>query len=70
MPSIKIKSCSECPDQTEKRVFTGDSFENVFDWLCAPPGKKPRKIGQTETFDPDPKIPSWCPRKPKKKKGK
>ena len=63
MPVIKfeIKDCSECPAHKPERVYTADSFEMVFDWFCR--DKANKKVGQTETFDPNPKIPAWCPRK-------
>ena len=56
---IKIKNCSECPFWTDEKVYTADSFENVFKWICKKAhGKK--IAGYVETFDKVP-IPDWCP---------
>jgi len=58
--AIKIKDCSECPNFQSKRVYTADSFENVFTWKCTPEKRIIRKY--VETFDKVP-IPEWCPLK-------
>jgi hypothetical protein len=36
MPTIKLKiaDCRECPKFDSERVYTGDSWEMVFDWFC------------------------------------
>ena len=54
---MRIKECQECPFSAEKRVYTGDSFENVFKYKCKAVNKE---IGTAETFD---KLipPKWCP---------
>lgn len=59
MKTIKldINDCSECSYFDEERVYTGDSFENVFKWICK---KYKKKIAVVETFDKKPEIPKWC----------
>ena len=63
MPKIQIdiKDCSECPFWKEERVYTADSFEMVFTWMCK---KAHNKIisKYVETFDKV-AIPEWCPAK-------
>jgi hypothetical protein len=61
MPAIAIRDCSECVDRETSRVYTADSFEMVFSWVCSKADKLIAKY--VETFDPNPKIPEWCPRK-------
>lgn len=57
--ALEIESCRECPHLNENRVYTGDSFENVFEWFCKK--KTGKKIaGYVETFDKV-EIPKWCP---------
>lgn len=61
---LKIKDCQECPFFKSQKVYTGDSFENGYDWLCGK--KKDKKIaGFVEWNDPSPKVPDWCPIKVK-----
>ena len=61
MPKIvlDIKNCSGCPHWNEERVYTADSFEMVFKWMCT---KADNRViqGFVETFDKV-KIPDWCP---------
>lgn len=56
---IKIKDCSECPFWTDEKVYTADSFENAYKWICK---KAHGKIiaSYVETFD-SVTIPDWCP---------
>ena len=55
---IKIKDCSECPFWTSERVYTADSFEMVFKWICK---KSHGRIisGYVDTWDKV-AIPDWC----------
>ena len=59
---IDIKNCKQCPYWRSERVYTGDSFELIFDWVCSKAKKKiegyvePRDINSV-------KIPEWCPAK-------
>lgn len=61
---LKINTCIECPFCKRSKVYTGDSFEDVEQWVCQKKGKK--IVGYLETFDKLPKIPEWCPIKVKK----
>lgn len=56
---IEIKDCSECPFYTSERVYTADSFENIFKWICK---KSHNRIisGYVDTWDKV-SIPDWCP---------
>jgi hypothetical protein len=56
---IPITRCDKCLYCTSKRVYTGDSWEQVFDWFCTKDSNSVR-IGQAEHPDYPP-IPSWCP---------
>jgi hypothetical protein len=56
---INIKNCSECPFWESERVYTADSFEMVFKWICK---KSHGRIisGYVDTWDKV-AIPDWCP---------
>jgi hypothetical protein len=56
---IKIKNCRECPFWTEERVYTSDSFEMLFKWICK---KSHNRIisRYVDTWDKV-EIPEWCP---------
>lgn len=56
----QITSCSQCPHQTERRMYTEDSFEFAFDWFCTVGGEEEKIAGYVEAFDKPP-IPDWCP---------
>ena len=56
---VDIKNCSECPFWDSERVYTADSFEMPFKWMC----KKSHKrviSGFVEWHDKVP-VPEWCP---------
>lgn len=54
-----ITRCDQCTYHKDVRVYTGDSWEQVYDWFCR--NTQPnQKIGQQEDRDYPP-IPSWCP---------
>lgn len=61
MPAIAIRDCSECVDLKTERVYTADSFENVFSWLCSKANKVVKQY--LEGNYKNPPIPEWCPRK-------
>lgn len=62
---IEITSCKDCPHHKEKRIYTGDSWEQPYDWFCWK--KEDKKIaGYVEWHDKVP-IPDWCPVKLQKK---
>jgi hypothetical protein len=66
---IDIKRCNECPNFSEERYYSPDSFEAPsFDWYCEKAGH--RKIrGYVEWHEENKiKIPDWCPCKAKKVK--
>ena len=31
---IEIKSCKECPHFKRERMYTSDSWEEVYNWFC------------------------------------
>lgn len=55
---VEIENCSKCPNFQEKRNYTADSFENVFDWFCT---KADKKIKCYVEWNENVKIPEWCP---------
>ena len=69
MPSIQIKDCSECPASETERVYTPDSFENVFKMVCADHDNKVI-APYIEGNDPMPAVPAWCPRQKKPAQGR
>ena len=56
---INVKDCSECPFWIDDRVYTADSFEMVFKWICK---KRHNRIisGYVGLWDKV-AIPDWCP---------
>ena len=61
---IEIKDCSECRHFDDERVYTADSFETPYKWICT---KAKRVIsGFVEWHDEVP-VPEWCPCKIDKK---
>jgi hypothetical protein len=56
--SFKIDSCAKCPNLSDQRHYTGDSWEMVFEWKCK--AKDNKLIGYEEGSD-KPSIPNWCP---------
>jgi len=62
-----MRNCFErkCPYHKSEPINTGDWFENGFvnRWTCRLKGNK--LVGHTETIG-QPKLPSWCPLRPKK----
>lgn len=61
MKALTIVDCRKCPHMREERVYTADSFENVFDVFCTKTKRKNKKCGQWETFDKHAILPKWCP---------
>lgn len=64
---IEIKSCKECPHFKQERYYTGDSWEEAYDWFCKKADNK--KIqGYVEWHEESKiQIPDWCPSKPQQK---
>lgn len=54
-----IKTCKDCENLIYEKVYTGDSFENVFNWVCKEKSKLIQK--NVEGFDVVDRIPKWCP---------
>jgi hypothetical protein len=67
MAYIKIKSCSECGERrVEPDYMSADSFDCQVKWICTAKSKNGRVIARyVDTFDDDPKIPKWCPKRKK-----
>ncbi len=59
--NLKITDCRQCPFSKEKRIYTGDSFENVMDVFCTKTDRSNNKCGGYETFDKHQILPDWCP---------
>ena len=53
-----IHDCSECPAMKAERHYTADSFEMVFDWICA--RSNGAIIATLDWNDSKPSIPEWC----------
>jgi len=60
---VDIKNCSECPHFKEERVYTSDSFEMPFKWMCKKADN--RVISGFVEWNDKIKIPEWCPAKTK-----
>lgn len=60
MPYIKleIKDCTQCPNFSEARHYTGDSFERVMVQTCKKSNK--RIMYHEGCGDKQVAIPSWC----------
>ena len=58
---LEIKNCQQCPNFDRKRIYTADSWEEGYDWLCK--AKHDKVIaGFVEWNEPDTiPIPQWCP---------
>jgi len=59
--SIIIPKCSKCQYFKCDRVYTADSFETAFDWICGFKNQDKKIAGYVGVFDKDPGIPDWCP---------
>jgi hypothetical protein len=59
-PKLTLECCTSCPFFERVRVYTSDSWEEGYDWLCK---KEPEKkiAGFVEWNDKKPEIPEWCP---------
>ena len=56
---FEIESCQGCPKLKTERVYTADSFEHPYKWLCS--AKENKQIaGFVEDYDKI-SIPPWCP---------
>ncbi|AGO49562.1 hypothetical protein Phi4:1_gp149 [Cellulophaga phage phi4:1] len=62
---LEIESCKDCPNFRRERHYTGDSWEEAYNWHCK--AKEDKKIqGYVEWMDEKHiKIPEWCPIKEK-----
>ena len=56
---FNIESCEGCPKLKTECVYTADSFEHPFKWLCSASSGK-QIAGFVEDNDKI-AIPSWCP---------
>lgn len=58
--TLEINSCKQCPFFKEQIMYTADSFETAFTWICK---NKDKEIqGYVEWHDEAKiKIPNWCP---------
>lgn len=62
---IEVKNCNQCPHFDSERIYTADSFDMLFKWICT---KAKRTIsGCVDTWDKV-AIPDWCPCKITKNK--
>jgi hypothetical protein len=56
---FEIESCEGCPKLKTERVYTADSFERPYKWMCS--AKENKQIaGFVEDHDAI-DIPPWCP---------
>lgn len=61
-PKLTIECCSKCPFFDRVRVYTSDSWEEGYDWICRKNENNEKKIaGFVEWNDKKPEIPEWCP---------
>ncbi len=62
--TIDIESCHECPFIKRERIYTGDSWEEAYDWFCTKvvnaKGENKKIQGYVEWRDKV-KVPDWCP---------
>lgn len=73
---LPINNCGECPHKAEKRYYTADSWEHVYQWFCTKTDRpKPEhsshpnvtavenssRIGWEEDGRTPARIPTWCP---------
>ena len=56
---LKISSCNKCPSCQMERIYTGDSFESVFEWKCEL--AEYQRIALYDLGDSLPAISKWCP---------
>lgn len=56
--NFKVDNCGKCPNIQSERVYTADSFENVFKFTCT---KVNRVVDELDTFEKFGAIPKWCP---------
>lgn len=65
--AIDIENCSQCPFIKKERHYTADSFEMAFDWFCEAEDNK-IIAGYVEWHEEKKTpIPTWCPKKTKRK---
>lgn len=68
--NIPITSCKDCPFVDIRKHYTGDVWEEAYDWFCKKAeGKKIEGYIEWREVD-DVKIPKWCPLRTQKKKNK
>lgn len=56
--TIRPFTCADCTELNRK--YIGDGFDEFYEWTCGATENK--TIACVDTFDPMPKIPTWCPR--------
>lgn len=56
---IDIKDCSQCTHFESERVYTADSFEMPFKWMCKKADN--RVISSFVEWHDKIAIPDWCP---------
>lgn len=59
---MEYKCCTECPAMNPEKVYTSDSWEQVFDRLCGHMGNK--KIASECDWSEKTPPPVWCPLNP------
>ncbi len=55
---LTIENCSECPYVRKKRVWTDDSWDEIYDYFCSISNKK--VAAYMEWFDKMPDVPKDC----------
>ena len=58
---LEINSCKDCPFFERKRIYTDDSWEEGYDWLCKKHNNN--KIASFVEWNEEKsvKVPEWCP---------
>lgn len=57
---IEVQNCQQCPHFKRERYYTGDSWEEAYNWFCGASNNK-KIAGYVEWFEgKDIKIPEWC----------
>jgi len=56
---LEIKSCKDCPHFERTRIYTGDSWEEAYDWFCKK--QRNKKIAGYVEWRDEIEIPEWCP---------
>lgn len=57
---LEVRDCQDCPFVKSEYVYTGDSWDHMYDYFCQKADNK-KVAGAIEWRSEMPEVPEWCP---------